>query len=82
MGNLKEKEFIDIWNDSPILRDIRGREDLKEHCGKCEYRSACGGCRARAYAYFGDYKAPDPGCINNEEVFLELRASAGEFKNE
>jgi len=73
VGDLKEKKFIDIWNNSPILRDIRRREDLKGHCGECEYRSVCGGCRARAYAYFGDYKAPDPGCINNKEIFFELK---------
>ena len=73
VGDLKEKKFIDIWNDSPVLKEIRRREDLKGHCGECEYRSACGGCRARAYAYFGDYKAPDPGCINNKEAFFELR---------
>ncbi len=78
----KEKEFFDIWNNSPILREMRRREDLEEYCGECEHKSACGGTRARVYAYFGDYKAPDPGCINNEEVFFELRASAGEFKNE
>jgi len=30
----------------------------------------CGGCRAQAYASFGHYKAPDPGCINNEKAFL------------
>jgi radical SAM protein with 4Fe4S-binding SPASM domain len=39
----KEKEFIDIWNNSPILREIRRREDLEEYCGDCEHRSACGG---------------------------------------
>ena len=72
VGDLKEKKFIDIWNNSPILKDIRRREDLKGYCGQCEYRSACGGCRARAHAYFGDYKGPDPGCINNEEVFFAL----------
>jgi radical SAM protein with 4Fe4S-binding SPASM domain len=73
VGDLKKEKFIDIWNHSPILADIRVRDDLKGHCGQCEFRSACGGCRARAYAYFGDYKAPDPGCINNEEAFLQLK---------
>ncbi len=73
VGDLKKEKFIHIWNHSPILTEIRKRDDLKGHCGECEFRSACGGCRARAYAYFGDYKAPDPGCINNEEVFLQLK---------
>ncbi|UCG94129.1 MAG: SPASM domain-containing protein [Candidatus Aerophobus sp.] len=73
VGDLKKEKFIDIWNHSPILAEIRVRNDLKGHCGECEFRSACGGCRARAYAYFGDYKAPDPGCINNKEAYLQLK---------
>ncbi len=27
----------------------------------------CGGCRARAYAYTGDYLAADPGCVRNAD---------------
>ncbi len=73
VGDLKKQSFKEIWTTSPVLEDLRSRENLKEHCGICEYRSACGGCRARAYAYFGDYKAPDPGCINNKEAFLQLK---------
>jgi len=73
VGDLKKQTFKEIWTTSPVLEKLRSREDLKGHCGICEYRSACGGCRARAYAYFGDLKAPDPGCINNEEAFLELK---------
>jgi len=73
VGDLKKQSFKEIWTTSPVLRELRSREDLKEHCGICEYRSVCGGCRARAYAYFGDYKAPDPGCINNKDAFLRLK---------
>jgi hypothetical protein len=32
----------------------------------------CGGCRARAYGYFEDYLAPDPGCIYNMDAWNEL----------
>ena len=80
VGDLKEKKFADIWNDSPILKEIRTREDLKGHCGRCEYRSTCGGCRARAYAYFGDHKGPDPGCINNKEIFFGLKEGLEKVK--
>ncbi len=76
VGDLKKQSFRQIWNTSPVLKELRRRDDLKDHCGVCEYRSACGGCRARAYAYFGDYKAPDPGCINNEDAFLRLKEGA------
>jgi len=72
-GDLNQKSFIEIWNSSPLLKKLRQREDLEGHCGVCKYRAACGGCRARAYGYFDNYKAPDPGCINNKEVFLKLK---------
>lgn len=73
VGDLRKQSFNEIWNNSPILKELREREDLEEHCGICEYRASCGGCRARAYGYFGNYKAADPGCINNQKAFHELK---------
>jgi radical SAM protein with 4Fe4S-binding SPASM domain len=76
VGNVREKRFLEIWRNSPVLRDLRDRSKLKGHCAVCEYRYACGGCRARAYGYFGDYHAPDPGCINNLEYWQRLKQQA------
>jgi len=42
----------------------------------CEYKYVCGGCRARAYGYFGDYTRPDPGCILNKRQHEEIRVPA------
>jgi len=78
VGDLKRQSFREIWNNSPILKELRIREDLEENCGICEYRAVCGGCRARAYAYFGNYKAADPGCINNQKAFSQLKKDAEE----
>ena len=50
-----------LWVNNPILNELRDKDLLKENCGKCGYRYYCGGCRARAYGYFNDYLAPDPG---------------------
>ena len=76
VGNIREKPFLEIWRTSQVLRDLRDRSRLKGHCGECEYRYACGGCRARAYGYFGDYDMPDPGCINNIEYWKRLKQQA------
>lgn len=57
-----------IGRNDPILKDLRNKDILEGNCSKCEYRYYCGGCRARAYGYTGDYLAPDPGCINNSMV--------------
>jgi len=63
VGNIREKRFVDIWRDSPLIQQLQGREHLKGTCGSCEFKTICGGCRARAYGYFGDVSATDPGCV-------------------
>jgi radical SAM protein with 4Fe4S-binding SPASM domain len=63
VGNLKTETMEHIWLNSPVLRDLRDRENLKGRCSKCEYKYVCGGCRARAYSYHDDYLMSDPGCI-------------------
>jgi len=65
LGNLRSKSFKEIWEKTPVLKLFRDKDLLKENCGKCDYRYVCGGCRARAIAYFNDILAPDPGCKNN-----------------
>jgi len=64
-GNLLEKDFLDIWNNSPEFKWIRGirLENLHTNCYNCKYKDICGGgCRARAYYATGDILGPDPLC--------------------
>ncbi len=65
IGSIREDSLLNIWKNSDLLASLAAHEDLKGNCGVCEHRAVCGGCRARAYAYFGDFKGPDPGCIKN-----------------
>lgn len=74
VGNIKTDSFEEIWDNNRVFLDLRDREKLKPNCGTCKFRYVCGGCRARAYGYFGDYLAPDPGCINNIEAWKRLIA--------
>lgn len=63
-GNVRETPFSVIWTNSPILKDLRQREErLKGSCGECRYRRLCGGCRGRAWVATGDYLAEDPSCV-------------------
>lgn len=62
-GNVREQSFREIWENSELFNNLRSREDLRGKCGECEYRFACGGCRARAYARYGDYMEEEPYCI-------------------
>jgi radical SAM protein with 4Fe4S-binding SPASM domain len=64
VGNVRDG-FEHVWHSSLILNQLRDRSKLKGNCSKCMYKFVCGGCRARAYAYFNDFDAPDPGCIYN-----------------
>ncbi|MEM5812296.1 MAG: radical SAM protein [Candidatus Aenigmatarchaeota archaeon] len=68
VGNIRESSIEEIWHNSPVLQKLRDRSSLKGHCGVCENKFVCGGCRARAYAYFGELDAPDIGCINNRII--------------
>jgi radical SAM protein with 4Fe4S-binding SPASM domain len=73
VGNIREQTLIDIWRNSPVLRELRNREFLKGKCRECGYRETCGGCRGRAYACSGDYLETDPICMKDlmfeEKVF-------------
>ncbi len=61
-GNIKEQSFKEIWENSPLLKDLRDFKKYKGKCGSCEYLSVCGGCRARSYAVTGDYLDEEPYC--------------------
>ncbi len=55
LGNIREKSFKEIWFNSKVFKDLRDPNSLKGKCGACEYRSLCGGCRARAYGLSNDF---------------------------
>ncbi|HVN73921.1 MAG TPA: radical SAM protein [Methanoregula sp.] len=69
VGNIRDLPFSEIWHSAPVLRELRDRTLLEGQCGNCKNNLVCGGCRARAYAYFGNFHAPDPGCVNNGDAW-------------
>lgn len=52
-----------IWEDSEVFRAMRDLTRLRGRCGVCEYRVACGGCRARAHLASGNPMGDDPQCL-------------------
>jgi radical SAM protein with 4Fe4S-binding SPASM domain len=60
-GCLLTQPVADVWQGSPVFRDLR-RNDLKGACGRCYFKGKCRGCRARAYGMTGDYLAADTTC--------------------
>ena len=62
-GNIREKDFKDIWDNAEVFQNLRSFNKLQGKCGACEYKDICGGCRARAYFHYGDYLQEDPACL-------------------
>ncbi len=61
-GNIKEHSFKNIWEKSELFQELRNFKTYKGKCGSCEFITVCGGCRARAYAVYGDYLEEEPFC--------------------
>lgn len=62
-GNVREKTLHQIVDDSPVFQRLLNRDLLKGRCGRCRYKTTCGGCRAMAFFEHGDLLADDPTCF-------------------
>ena len=62
-GSVRERPFEDIWRDSEVFLKLRDRSAYGGSCGECGHWEICGGCRARAYHYTGNYLAEEPWCF-------------------
>ena len=61
-GNVRLQSFKEIYQ-SPLFMQLRNHQLLKGKCGRCEFREACGGCRARALSVHGSFLAEEPFCV-------------------
>ncbi len=62
-GNVRKQSLTELYCHPPLFVSLRDSANLKGKCGVCEFREACGGSRARAYALTGDVFAEEPCCI-------------------
>jgi radical SAM protein with 4Fe4S-binding SPASM domain len=72
MGNVRRKRFTDIFRQSVFWEVLNDRDRRLHHCEVCAFKHYCGGCRARADAYYGQLHAGDPGCIFNSRHWARL----------
>ena len=72
MGNVRETAFEDIFRNSVFWDVLNDRDHRLHHCEVCAFKNYCGGCRARADAYYGQLHAGDPGCIFNVRHWEKL----------
>jgi radical SAM protein len=62
LGNVRERPLPEIYRSAPALHALRDADAFTGRCGACEFRWACGGSRARAFAMTGDLLGSDPFC--------------------
>ena len=61
-GNVREDSVVDLYRGHEVFLALRDVDRLAGKCGVCDYRTVCGGSRARAFAHSGDYLGSDPLC--------------------
>jgi AdoMet-dependent heme synthase len=61
VGNIRSQTLNNIWSDSSQFTLLRNPQ-LEGKCGECEYRTLCGGCRARPVAQGNSIMASDTMC--------------------
>ena len=72
-GNVREKPFSQIWEDTthPLMARLKDKKKyVTGRCNGCRWLDICGGnFRVRAEAATGELWAPDPACyLTDEEI--------------
>ncbi len=62
VGDVRTGDPVTLYRESALFRALRAPERFGGRCGRCEFRTVCGGSRARAFAATGDPFAEDPLC--------------------
>jgi len=63
VGNIRNKPFNEIWENSEVFEKLRESNNLKGKCGRCSFKHICGGCRAFALSFSGDLFGESPVCL-------------------
>lgn len=62
-GKFPRQSIVDVYQQSEIFKALRDPNQLQGKCGQCEYRSICGGSRARAFCVTRNPLAAEPDCV-------------------
>lgn len=61
-GNVRTDDLVTLYRSHPVFTSLRDVTAFRGRCGRCAYARLCGGSRARAYAWTGDFLESDPLC--------------------
>jgi radical SAM protein len=62
VGNVRTDDIVELYRGHPVFTALRDTSRYKGRCGACQHVERCGGSRARAFAWTGDYLEADPLC--------------------
>lgn len=87
LGNIREQSVAEIWNNSPLLNELRAINVFEtEHCKDCEFAAVCkGGCIADIYGRSGEFTCYDPYvCVafdvtKNDFIPVEVEDTQSKF---
>ncbi len=63
-GNVRHDDLGAVYREHTLFTELRDPESLEGKCGVCEFRTVCGGSRARAWHATGSTRASDPLCAH------------------
>ncbi len=61
-GIVREGSLAETYREDLVFRGLREPDLLTGKCGRCRFRTICGGSRSRAYAETGNMFASDSLC--------------------
>ncbi len=61
-GDVHARPLAEIYRDSDLFTMLRDTDRPTGRCGRCEFRTVCGGSRPRAYGATADVLEDDPLC--------------------
>jgi len=70
-ANVRSASLADVYRSDEMFVRLRDTEQLLGKCGRCRFRTICGGSRARAFAATGDVMASDPLCAYEPATLVE-----------
>jgi radical SAM protein with 4Fe4S-binding SPASM domain len=78
-GNIRYQSLSTVFRYGELFVAVRDEVNLKGKCGRCEFRTVCGGSRARAFAMTGDLFAADPLCAYQPGAFLPVASTVADI---
>jgi radical SAM protein len=75
-GSVRDGGLVKTYREDPVFQALRDPDLLVGKCGRCRFRTICGGSRSRAFAETGNMFASDSLCSYTPGAAVEGLAEA------